>query len=522
MRSVLSTLSALAVAAALSACVPLEPFRYRLADPQADCARVPDSDACRHASSERTDAYDLHFIEFDDQGLQYPGIFAPSEQWPLAPADRNTDCVATKTDCLQRPVWAYQINNLMKQLNQAADAPGYNGITLVVFVHGWKHNAREGDRNLGNFRKLLQTAALMEASRDARRDTAQVALPKSSTGLGRRVVGVYVSWRGASTTIPYVENVTFWSRKSAAMHVAQGSSRELFARLRGFKCVQNAKQDAAGGRGCNKPPSKDDRVKVVLIGHSFGGLVLYNAISGSLIESATRAFDAEEGSDAPYWRFGDIAVLINPAFEATRYAPLFRIVSTLAPTRYEAPLLVTVTSTGDQATGIAFPLGRAINTFFERHADDGEKAANRETVGHHVPFITHRLRYLRGEDSRCAGWQPLPKADDPTLPAVLARDIVAEYRNSAEYYRDNGTGLGSDRYRLREDAKPRRFCGDTEMTLVAGDVNAPVWNVQVEKDADLLPDHSDIMQPLFVTFFRQLYMDTIFLDDMTGRGELKR
>jgi len=154
----------------------------------------------------------------------------------------------------------------------------------------------------------------------------------------------------------------------------------------------NAKSAPAGHRHCNQPPARGDQVKVVLVGHSFGGLILYNAISASLIETMTRAFDSNDDDRRPYWRFADLAVLINPAFEATRYAPLQRIAANADYSRYEPPLLVTVTSTTDSATGFWFKLGRSINTAFESHADNDETAANRETVGHHALYLTHRLK----------------------------------------------------------------------------------------------------------------------------------
>ena len=61
-----------------------------------------------------------------------------------------------------------------------------------------------------------------------------------------------------------------------------------------------------------------------MIGHSFGGLILFNAISEALIEGLTYRDDGGD-RDAPAVRFGDMVILLNPAFEASRYTPLHRI-----------------------------------------------------------------------------------------------------------------------------------------------------------------------------------------------------
>lgn len=65
-------------------------------------------------------------------------------------------------------------------------------------------------------------------------------------------------------------------------------------------------------------------------------------------------------------RPAEMILLINPAFEATRYEALYRVSLRYQPTRFQPPLLVSVTSIKDWATGIAFPIGWSVNTLFER------------------------------------------------------------------------------------------------------------------------------------------------------------
>jgi len=56
---------------------------------------------------------------------------------------------------------------------------------------------------------------------------------------------------------------------------------------------------------------------LIIVGHSFGGMVVYSALAQSLIEAAS--------SIAPHvgTRFADLVLLVNPAFEAVRYLPIF-------------------------------------------------------------------------------------------------------------------------------------------------------------------------------------------------------
>lgn len=77
---------------------------------------------------------------------------------------------------------------------------------MVVFIHGWKHNAGRDDGNVASFNKALANLA-------------------SSGVLGkRRLVGLYVGWRGKSMHGLYSENLTYWDRKAVAEEVGRVAS----------------------------------------------------------------------------------------------------------------------------------------------------------------------------------------------------------------------------------------------------------------------------------------------------------
>lgn len=333
----------------LMGCSGFAPHRSKLA---ADCTISAEaaplaSDPCRDAAREKVlglngnPGFEVVYVEFTDQGWLH------SREQMTAALER----AQPQTDD-RRPV------------------------QLVVFVHGWKHNAGFDDKNVLAFRSAI--------------------LPQFAhhAGRGVRTLGLYVGWRGNSIDVPGLDNVTFYDRKATADHVARGSIRELFARIR----ILSEKGHVEGSG-----------VRVILIGHSFGGLIVFNSIAESLLDELLRAKDA--GKHRPLL---DLVLLINPAFEASRFEPLFQVAKDKPPSAADRPLFVSITATNDSATGSAFPAGRAVNSLFEHEgwvdedrcpggfAPSGEcpafersqrleKRANTSTIGHMPRYVTHEL-----------------------------------------------------------------------------------------------------------------------------------
>ncbi len=188
-------------------------------------------------------------------------------------------------------------------------------------MHGWKHSAEFDDIDVRNFRDVV-----LRAFADQHPE--------------RYTLGMYIGWRGQSVSLPGLDSVTFYDRKFTAEHVARGSFREVISRLR-------ALQNRAS------PGPQKQRVHVTLAGHSFGGLILFNAIAESLMDSLVRASATE-----PARPIVDLVVLLNPAFEASRFEPLFQVAKhkSTAHTGEELPILVSITSSTDNATRLAFPV----------------------------------------------------------------------------------------------------------------------------------------------------------------------
>lgn len=510
---------ALALLALLAAagCAPLQPYRTRLAaeapvacnpslpDPaQGDGGgRVPA--ACKPLLREDADAYSLHFVEFDDQGWPFPReVEGYGDAW------RQSDA------------FFEHLRALLAQGAGGGAAP--QRLSVVVFVHGWKHTAEGDDANVRAFRLLL--ASLDEVER--------------LTECPRKVVGLYVGWRGAGLSLgePF-ENLTFYSRKSAAQKVAQGNVRVVFSKLRALQDVANAGWNAGvqaqlaarGGaataaaasvaRGATAAAASsepqtvnpcDRRLRLSIAGHSFGGLIVYTALAQSLIKDVVELRQAEAaaersgGGRPPLEREGDLVVVINPAIEATRYDPLHRAVAEAPLPHYHPPLFVAITSADDQATRDFFPLGRGLSSLWERYPDgagakSAERDANLNTFGQSDAYLSHDLGLLPASEAalaaRCAGWidreQPL-------------RDRLRVERRAADAFDAALADAGYDAN--APGLYPRVFCS-TETLRLSGrtrDLNSPLWNIRTGKP--IVNDHGDIGNPRLTDLLRQLYMDT--------------
>jgi pimeloyl-ACP methyl ester carboxylesterase len=288
--------------------------------------------------------------------------------------------------------WAYQNDTQLKVIQQriAADMTQHptDDYLIMVFVHGWHHNAHDNDCNVQEFRQMVRIAS----------DAIKAAIKAGPLHTPRRVIGIYAGWRGEVVDFAGLRYLTVLDRRNSAERVAKGSVRKLFADLHGLQRSQ----------------ARPDKVRTVVIGHSFGGLIAFAALSEEMIEGYTLARLNEEhpctaaeantltGSQSTIWPDG--VVLINPAFESSRFEPIHRILEERKPCdlsqgepRLIVPSLIIVTADNDRWTGKYFTMGRSLLTLFEGYdrtdpaATTAERGANLHAIGFNPPYETQTL-----------------------------------------------------------------------------------------------------------------------------------
>ena len=398
---------------------------------EGDCA----VNAIQHTDAGKNDEYYLGFVEYNDQGQ-----LRHREQMQ-AVLDKYY-AIASKEDVL-----------------------------LIVFVHGWHHSASPGDTNIQQFRRLLARVSEIESA-----SKANLAKGSKTADPARKVLGVYIGWRGDSISVPVLNGITFWDRKGTAHNVGLQGVTETLLRL---EEIVNVKA------GIETRVPKPLNSRLVVIGHSFGGAVVFTSVQQIL---ADRFIDSHKtktySSDAQ--GFGDLVVLLNPAFEALRFATLYDI-SQNGCRRYfptQLPKLAILTSESDYATKYAFSIGRFFSTMFESHTtltrhqctakgptellvDEGD--ADRNTVGHFEPYLTHLL--LPAKTTR-------PRGSD---------DSYQQLRNNWSKQQDSGT---------------LNFGGTDLVHLGKTRPLNPYLNIKV--DSELIPNHNDIWDDRVVSFVRDL------------------
>ena len=140
--------------------------------------------------------------------------------------------------------------------------------------------------------------------------------------------------------------------------------------------------------------ANDKKSYCVLIGHSFGGLILERALAQSL----TSLIAADEASPQPsdhetptLHSPADLIVFVNSAAPATESKQLLDLLKTHHLRHQiqsekrgwrDEPALLSITSTGGQATGLAMPLGQAPSKL--------TKAMRQYDLGTKIFFLTEQ------------------------------------------------------------------------------------------------------------------------------------
>lgn len=384
-----------------------EPERFRLL-PIANIAWRPTfKEATDDPTFDYTSTqYFLGFLELDEFGeLWYrsvrqiaPGPGALKED-SVPSGDPTGDDVNSK-DQLSHLV------NLIRFAKQVSLANGGGGcVRVVLFVHGWKNNASDEANNVWGFRRLLYETAKSQAGGST---PCVSGTASSQEGNSVPVVGIYIGWRGAAMSPPILKEFTFPDRRDAASRLPGTDLLQALMRL-GEESKANARElfslprlPALHPAPPPPPPitvaDEGDGSPVMLIGHSFGALLLERAVTMPTAEALLTQLDPllndapskatlktqgvgdSSGQQGPspsevtiHLPF-DRVVFVNSAASATeahqmimllkeRKLHLERRVSSPSDPKAEKAesfLFLAITSTGDPATKIIMPIGESV------------------------------------------------------------------------------------------------------------------------------------------------------------------
>lgn len=371
----------------------------------------------------------------------------------------------------QGELWSpRQLDRALEVLEDASHHPA--GALVNIYVHGWNHDASaDNEIRGGNIRGHQELLAMIAAGR-----------PESE--YPQPVIGIYIGWRGRIMRGPW-NMMSFFNRRLTANRVAGITATSTVYRL-----LSEAKDNS--------------RSRVLLIGHSFGGLVVERTLSQALIG----ALFAPGADNATSFDFpADLVVLLNPASPAIHAKQFVEAMERNRlklyredPTgvRREMPLVVSVTSEGDWATSLFYPLGlnvlargKAYREYGEDYCGAGasQKSFTVQTAGHHRVLHSHQVTA-----------EPLAESKaDPRL-AIYADSDLARWVFDPETQQPVIQFEG-DRHLFK--IKPRRRAYN----------DTPYWIMNVPRS--LIPDHSQIFRYNVFRMLGALMQSTGALDPDT-------
>ena len=367
---------------------------------------------------------------------------------------------------------------MQETLDAALEVATRGGI-VVVYIHGWDHNAASNDTDLINFHQAIQSARTIDGQFSSRRD----------------VLGIYIGWRGQSVTIPLLSKLTFWERKTTAQTVGDGAVFEVLRKLANYR-EQNVKS------------------RLVLIGHSFGAAIAYSAVSHSITAQIIEdGWKPSNGSTLNQKKRWDMVVLINPAFEAMQLRSQLALAMTQQYPSNQLPHLILITSVADWATGLTFPVGRYLRSVLNSYAGDARRSMYAKAVGHYLPYVTHQL----ADVDSCSQYRP-------TARSAGAPDKLSVVFDEKNFCFDDARAwiAGSDKkpapvrpvLLTRCEAEPdcRRVAPKHTISAPAG---MPIVNIRTTRA--VMTGHNDIWNPTMRAFLVQLMIKIVERGEQPAR-----
>jgi hypothetical protein len=329
-----------------------------------------------------------------------PPAVAPNT--PLAQIERVGPRAATayvEFDDNGQPYETAQLDEALRLIAAQKKLSEENQAIVLLYVHGWKNSANAAPagkrKDVEKFRVALDKLAAL-TTEWAERDKPRKPLP---------IAAIYIGWRGGSVRLPSLLSwPSFWGRRGAARNVGGDKLTSALDRI-----METARQDSPNTR-------------VVLIGHSFGALVLERAMAASKHLAAIDRMPPT-GSKP----LADLVVYVNSANDAVLTSETIdRLRRSDLVVRHPSfdpqvcangsnaddprcrpyPLFVAVTSRGDAATKYLLLVGQFLSSWFRKGGpehtdetfDDGRVPSTarlaRHSAGHTRFLQSHDVKEL--------------------------------------------------------------------------------------------------------------------------------
>jgi hypothetical protein len=354
---------------------------------------------------------------------------------------------------------------------------------VVTFTHGWKNNADERDGrqnpNVTGFEGVLDFLHRQPKYHDY------------------PIVGLFISWRGelVSPYWPVGEQFSYFNREGAAIRIPGASMTGALTRI----MIQTRR----GQPGAH----------LIMVGHSFGGLMLERALTQAMTDYVLRQASqtpCTSNNGCPEAAWPDLVVFVNSAAAATEGKQMLNFLqrhdaaytSPQTPQAdslhrtSERPLFLSISSLGDAATRFAMPIGHALP--FLQHKIEGSWRDYGSQAD--PPGVSSQSSYYLATTAHMQALQSHIIVDtDPNKKEILQCN---DSNKKHEYFGDSFSISTGQQYQICK--KPGTFpeAGGFQSSWN----RTPYW--AMEMPATIVPDHSGIFNANFVTLLNTFFLDS--------------
>lgn len=401
---------------------------------------------------------------------------------------------------------------------------------VIVFIHGWRHDARLDDSNVQSFRTMLAYSARNLHDR------------QNIYGSDAQVFGIYMGWPGNVWKWNWIDALhvptffTFWNRKKVSEQVAP----HVRAHIHAIRALLNQNGEA------------NDLDRLLIVGHSFGGNLAIRALKEDYKQLIP---DDGRRRVAPLQGVSDLTVLLNPASEFSNWKeiqeaeytrsgylkihdgkPDFANYNKFFDAR-QKPILMSITSVCDWreggishnacdfATGRAFPVAQFLN--FHTNPDEYRALGHvrpyrylRSEVPGPVYGITHELEDNTDKNKLFAPFPTsyanaaserysCPNADDWLGKAQ--KDKQDQYGRAWDTLKLDIPGVGGYQIQMRHgsfrSSKQNKNAIESKSYTPHGPAYQPFWNVASHDS--IVPDHNTVFSKQLLCLFSQIVLDSL-------------